>query len=135
VLADAAHQALRDGAEPRLHQVRYYGRYSNVSGAHRDVPGDGPERAEQGLGISSSPDAEPDAAERRRLRRLWARLIRRVYEVDPLLCHECGGSMRILAFILEPGAVRKMLAHLDAKGGGSGRAPPPAQPSSGSLAS
>jgi len=36
-----------------------------------------------------------DAAERRRLRRLWARLIRRVYEVDPLLCHECGGSMRI----------------------------------------
>jgi predicted permease len=33
-----------------------------------------------------------------------ARLIRRVYEVDPLLCQECGGTMRILAFILEPGA-------------------------------
>jgi hypothetical protein len=126
---------LQQVPEPRLHQVRYYGRYSNVSRAHRDVPGDGPERAEQGLGISSSPGAEPDAAERRRLRRLWARLIRRVYEVDPLLCHECGGSMRILAFILDRGAVRKMLAHLAAKGAGSGRAPPPAQPSSSSLAS
>jgi hypothetical protein len=43
--------------------------------------------------------------------------------------------MRILAFILEPGAVRKILAHLAARGGESGRAPPPAQPSSSCLAS
>ena len=118
--------------EPGLHQVRYYGRYSNVSRAHRAVPGG---EAEQELGISSSSDAEPDASERRRLRRLWARLIRRVYEVDPLLCQGCGGTIRILAFILEPGAIIKILAHLAARGGGSGRAPPPAQPSSSSLPS
>jgi hypothetical protein len=31
----------------------------------------------------------------------WAKLIRRVYEVDPLLCPFCGAEMRILAFILD----------------------------------
>jgi hypothetical protein len=35
--------------------------------------------------------------------------------------------MRILAFILDPGAVRKILAHLGARGGESGRAPLPAR--------
>ena len=29
----------------------------------------------------------------------WAALIKRVYEVDPLLCPKCGGSMKIVAFI------------------------------------
>jgi hypothetical protein len=28
-------------------------------------------------------------------------LIRRVYEVDPLLCPFCGGEMKILAFITD----------------------------------
>ena len=29
----------------------------------------------------------------------WARLIKQVYEADPLLCPRCGGGMPILAFI------------------------------------
>ncbi len=65
---------------------------------------------------------EPGAAERRRLRRSWAQLIRRIYEVDPLTCTECGGQMRIIAFLLDPGVVRKILDHLDARAG-RGRAP------------
>ena len=43
--------------------------------------------------------------------------------------------MWVLAFNLDPGVGRKILAHLAAKGGGSGRAPPAAQPSSSSLVS
>jgi len=26
-------------------------------------------------------------------------MIRKVYEVDPLLCPKCGGKMRVIAFI------------------------------------
>ena len=37
----------------------------------------------------------------RRARLSWAKLIRRVYEVDPLLCPFCGAEMKILAFILD----------------------------------
>ncbi len=39
--------------------------------------------------------------ERRPRRRAWARLIRRIYEVDPLVCRSCGGEMRIVCVILE----------------------------------
>ena len=28
----------------------------------------------------------------------WARLIKKIYEVDPLTCPKCGGQMRIIAF-------------------------------------
>ncbi len=39
-------------------------------------------------------------------------MIRRVYEVDPLLCPFCGAEMKILAFILDfsaAKAIRKSL--------------------------
>ncbi|MBI5417867.1 hypothetical protein HZA55_07990 [Candidatus Poribacteria bacterium] len=29
----------------------------------------------------------------------WARLIRRIFEVNPLCCKKCGGEMKIVAFI------------------------------------
>jgi hypothetical protein len=92
--------------EPRLHQVRYYGYSSNVARARRAPSAGGAEVALE------SEVPEPGAAERRRLRRSWAQLIHRIYEVDPLTCAECGGEMRIIAFLLAPAVVRKVLAHL-----------------------
>jgi len=45
---------------------------------------------------------QQDAAEfTRRARLSWAKLIHRVYEVDPLLCPFCGAEMKVLAFILD----------------------------------
>ena len=32
-------------------------------------------------------------------KRAWARLIKQVYEVDPLVCPRCAGPMRLIAFI------------------------------------
>ena len=61
------------------------------------------------------------------LRRGWARLIRRVYEVDPLLRPRCLGVMRAVAFITEPRVIRRILDHLAASAPtpSQGRAPPP----------
>jgi len=42
----------------------------------------------------------------------WARLIQKIYEVDPLICPKCGGQMRIIAFIEDYGVVRKILDYL-----------------------
>jgi hypothetical protein len=92
--------------EPRLHQVRYYGYYSNAARARRA------EGAENATIALEAEVREPGAAERRRLRRSWAQLIRRIYEVDPLTCTECGGRMRIIAFLLDPPVIRKILDHL-----------------------
>ena len=48
------------------------------------------------------------------LRRGWAQLIRRVFEVDPLVCPRCQGVMRVVAFITEPRVIRRFLDHLGA---------------------
>ena len=44
-------------------------------------------------------------------RKSWARLIRRVYEADPLLCR-CGQRMRVVGFITQAPVIRKILDHV-----------------------
>jgi hypothetical protein len=41
----------------------------------------------------------PPPASSRALKQDWARLIKQAYEADPLLWPQCGGPMRIIAFI------------------------------------
>ncbi len=36
------------------------------------------------------------------MRRSWAQLLKRVYEINPLICPDCGAEMRIISFILDP---------------------------------
>jgi hypothetical protein len=43
---------------------------------------------------------------------LWAMLIARIYEVFPLLCPNCGGQMRLIAFITEGTQISKILNHI-----------------------
>ena len=45
-------------------------------------------------------------------RQNWARLIQKVYEVDPLICPKCQGKMRIIAFIEDAEVIKKILKHL-----------------------
>jgi len=39
----------------------------------------------------------------------WARLIKKIYELDPLTCPKCKGSMRIIAFIEDYKVIKKIL--------------------------
>ncbi len=45
-------------------------------------------------------------------RAAWARLIAKVYEVNPLECVKCGSPMKILAVITDPEEIKKILRHL-----------------------
>jgi len=45
-------------------------------------------------------------------RKSWARLIHKIYEVDPLVCPACGGAMRVIAFIEDQDVIRKISTHL-----------------------
>ena len=83
--------------------VRYYGHYSNVSRGKRK------KQDQDGL-IPSI--LEPDGSSKA-YRKNWARLIQRIYEVDPLSCVKCGGRMKILSFIEDPEIIEKILKHLD----------------------
>ena len=55
---------------------------------------------------------ESSAASNGAAKRAWARLIKQVYEVDPLVCPRCGSAMRIIAFIEQPAVIEKILIHL-----------------------
>jgi hypothetical protein len=56
----------------------------------------------------------------------WAKLMARVGEEFPLECPGCGGDIRLIAFITEPGPIRKILTHL-----GEPLEPPPVSPARG----
>ena len=42
----------------------------------------------------------------------WAEMIRKVYEVDPMLCPRCGGQMRIISFLTDYAVVDRIINHL-----------------------
>ena len=42
----------------------------------------------------------------------WAEMIRKVYEVDPLICPRCGGRMKVVAFLTEYAVVDRIIRHL-----------------------
>ncbi len=67
------------------HLVRYTGWYSNrTRGKRRRMGADAP-----GVAVE-----EADVPTASRARSTWARLIHKVYEVDPLECPKCKGRLR-----------------------------------------
>ena len=80
------------------HLVHFYGAYANRA------------RRTYRVQIRPEDEAKPTPP-RRAANKRWAELIYRIYEVDPLTCTQCGGEMKILAFITQHDAVQKILKH------------------------
>jgi hypothetical protein len=91
--------------DPGSHCQRFYGAYS-IRGRivcareQADRPGAGVPAAE----------ARDNADFSREARSTWARLIRKIFEADPLTCG-CGARMRIVSFITDPRVVDRILRH------------------------
>ena len=82
--------------------VRYYGWYSNVTRGKRR------KRAEDdAVPYIIESDRSPAAC-----RKSWARLIQKIYEVDPLICPQCRGPMRIISSIEDQELIKTILKHL-----------------------
>ena len=45
-------------------------------------------------------------------KRAWARLLAKVYEVDPFVCPKCGADMKVIAVIEDPDELKRILRHL-----------------------
>jgi len=73
--------------------VRYYGYYSNKSRGMRRQVGKEDD-------VPALIDSELSAKE---FRRNWARLIQKVYAVDPLICSKCRGEMKVITATLKSG--------------------------------
>ena len=44
---------------------------------------------------------------------LWAMLMARIYEVFPLVCPQCGGELKIVAFLTEADPIQRLLTYID----------------------
>ena len=87
---------------PYMSLVRYYGA---ASATWRHKPTEEPLVEEPNTASESTPP-------RRRTGSALARLLKRVYGVDPLLCPRCGSTMEVIAFIHDPEVTEKILRHL-----------------------
>ena len=83
--------------------VKYYGYYSNKSRGLR-------KKEETG---NDTPAIINSDILRKSFRKNWARLIHKIYHVDPLICPKCSGKMKIIAFIEEEKVIKKILVHLN----------------------
>ncbi len=105
--------------------VRYYGAYSHrFRGRRRETQAAAPEAAAHagsGVAATSEPGAatlaarvpaEPGSPEARR-RSAWARVLKKVFEVDPLLCPRCKTQLLLLlvAWITDPAVIDRILAY------------------------
>jgi hypothetical protein len=92
--------------------IRYLGIYSNASRGRLKKEDSQPE-------YYIIEDDNPTG-----LNRSWARLIQKIYEVDPLICPRCGEMMKIIAFIEDYKIVKKILDYLGIYEFDKKRAPP-----------
>ncbi len=95
--------------------IRYYGIYAN---AHRG------KKKKAGVEPSCPPIIGDEASFMPSSG--WADMIRKVYEIDPLICPKCGGQMRIISFIEDYKVIDKIIDHLKLTFKAE-RPPPPAQ--------
>lgn len=94
--------------DPGQHNQRYYGAYSNRARVRA--------QAVQNL---ADPTAEAGRADQdsdfaKEARGTWARLLRKIFEVDPLLCR-CGARMKIVSIITDPRIVDRIVRHRESE--------------------
>jgi hypothetical protein len=123
---------------PRKHRHRYHGVFAPNHTLRPAVtalaignigkPGDAATggQASDGHAAGGCCDANQKPRSHDTSRITWAKLMARVGEEFPLECPNCGGDIRLIAFITVPGPIRKILAHL-----GEPLEPPPVSPARG----
>jgi len=94
------------------HLIRYYGLYSSRSKGKAVKDGSLVKFGYNAIlknkpSQTSDPGMEP--VSQKVSRWSWARLIQKVYEVDPLVCPKCGSEMKVIAVITDPSEVNKIL--------------------------
>jgi hypothetical protein len=162
---DWIHQVVQQIPAPRQHLTRYYGAYANRRRrklhAAWSAAAEGERRAAEAQPASQNahPLEPPNAAAASPApsvpteqtlptppedpiplppcRSSWARLLRKIFEVDPLLCPKCQVEMKIVSVITEPEVIDAILSHIRQKGGRDpfeGRGPPATGPHAAGMA-
>jgi Putative transposase len=91
---------------PRLHLIRFHG----VLAPHAKLRAEIVPRPSENAPEHSADHAH---AHRSPARMSWARLLKRVFDIDIERCPNCGGALKIIAAIEDPPVIAKILTHLN----------------------
>ena len=105
---------------PRLHLIASMACWPPTPSCALVVPQEVPQVPETPAQQPKPAACEANCAHHRAVRLSWAKLLKRVFDLDLQHCPNCGGDLRIIAAILEPPVIEKILTHL----GLQARAPP-----------
>ena len=90
---------------PRLHLIRFHGVLAPNAKLRSKIVPTPPEPA-------AEPSNDHAHAHRRTVRMSWARLLKRVFDIDIEHCPNCGAALKIIAAIEDPPVIVKILTHL-----------------------
>src|ERR1043166_5366216 len=88
---------------PRLHLIRFHGVLAPNAKLRAMVVPQGPARPSEKTEAAAATEHEADHVQGRPGRISWARLLKRVFDIDMQHCPHCGaGKLKIMVAILEP---------------------------------
>src|SRR5262249_4792304 len=92
-------------AYPRRHRRTYHGVFAPNSPLRKRVVANAQKMPEK------KPQSNQGAVKKvEKVSQNWAKLIARIYEVDPLKCRACGKKIKIVAFVTQPAEIRRILS-------------------------
>jgi len=92
---------------PRLHLIRFHGVLAPHANLRAEIVPSEPLNAHETCDHhGQSPPASASA------RMSWACLLKRVFDIDMEYCPNCGGRLQIIAAIVDPAVITKILTHL-----------------------
>ena len=92
---------------PRKHRHRYHGVLAPNAPLRQAVTA----YADQ-VPVAGKDPAEAESKPSFHAASLWAMLIERIHQVFPLVCPQCGGELKIVAFLTEVDPIQRILLHI-----------------------
>ena len=99
---------------PRVHLTRFHGVLAPHY-KHRKMIVPAKAREEPAAELVVTPDQTPMnrlTEQRKKTRISWARLLKRIFNIDVESCNLCGGKVRIISAIEDPKVIKKILDHV-----------------------
>ncbi|MGL3229465.1 transposase, partial [Pseudomonas aeruginosa] len=103
---------------PRAHLTRFHGLFAPNAALRAQLTPSGRGRRHDAAvePADASANDEPRSPEQKRRAMSWAQRLKRVFSIDVTACVHCGGTVRIVASIEEPAAIRAILGHFVKQG-------------------
>ncbi|HAY3456806.1 TPA: IS91 family transposase, partial [Escherichia coli] len=103
---------------PRAHLTRFHGVFAPNAALRAQLTPSGRGRRHDAAvePADASANDAPHSPEEKRRSMSWAQRLKRVFSIDVTACVHCGGTVRIVASIEEPAAIRAILGHFVKQG-------------------